>query len=330
MGKGGKRHRTRSQHYVPQQYLRGFTDASGKLHCYDKASDKVFGTSPANVAQESNFYEIAPGTTVTPVPDNVIEKELARIESEMAPVLRNMIASADRGKIDPDLISEFMPYIAVQWLRTRTVRDTLRELANKSTQALADDLVRVNFGEEPKVVVQLREECIPALHAEHMLNPEMIVNIALSLERLICVVGITTANTPLYTSDHPVVRRANRSLGGRPMVGPRDPGIEYAYPLDRTHLLLMLEKQHFKEWRRHDARSVPLIPEQVRDYNGLQVRRSSRLVYCPVPEFALARELCQADPAIRDPDRPRAVVETTPMEGDGETMRNYMFVNALE
>ena len=54
-GKGRKTHRTKAQHYVPQLYLRGFTNASGKMFCYDKVTGKTYPISPRNAAQESNF-----------------------------------------------------------------------------------------------------------------------------------------------------------------------------------------------------------------------------------------------------------------------------------
>jgi len=43
-------------HYVPQFYLRRFTDASGQLSLWDRDRDRVFRTRPNGVAAEINFY----------------------------------------------------------------------------------------------------------------------------------------------------------------------------------------------------------------------------------------------------------------------------------
>ena len=88
----------------------------------------------------------------------------------------------------------------------------------------------------------------------------------------------------------------------------------------------ILECTHFAEWRKPDNRAVPFTADQVRDYNGLQVMRSSQRVFCSENDFGLAREVCTAHPEIRDPNRRRVRVETTPIKD----MKNYMTVTALE
>jgi hypothetical protein len=120
------------------------------------------------------------------------------------------------------------------------------------------------------------------------------------------------------------------------MVGVLDPGIEFAFPLDSKHILLILERTHFSDWRKHDNGAVPLSADQVLDYNGLQVMRSNQRVYCTNDDFNLAREVCVTHPEVRDPNRPRVTIETTPIvlasigEDGQEEMKNYMFMTALE
>jgi hypothetical protein len=329
MAKAGKTHRTRAQHYEPQLYLRGFTNTSGKLFCYDKVSDRPYPTSTQGAAQESNFYEIAPGTTVERVADNAVEKQLGKLEAEFGPRLADLIGSADAGKITNEQLAYFSPFVALQWMRTKTFRVTAHEMIEKVGQTHADDLISLNFpGQDPKVNVTYPEKGMPAVHAEKMLDPEWILHMARGLDRHIWVIGITDA--PLYTSDHPVVRRANQHDGVRPLVGVRDPGVEFAFPLDSRHLLLILERTHFKDWRKHDAGTVRLTGDQVRDYNCLQVRRSCQRVFCAEDDFTLAREICAAEPEIKNPHRPRVRVGSTPMIDEGDTKKNYTYVIALE
>jgi hypothetical protein len=53
--------RLKKQHYVPQGYLRGFTDEDGHLFAFDKVTSKVFNTNPLNVAAEQGFYDLPQG-----------------------------------------------------------------------------------------------------------------------------------------------------------------------------------------------------------------------------------------------------------------------------
>lgn len=43
-------------HYVPQFYLRRFTDRGGQLWVWDKLKDRIFQANPKKVAAENNFY----------------------------------------------------------------------------------------------------------------------------------------------------------------------------------------------------------------------------------------------------------------------------------
>lgn len=57
-----KPQRTETQHYVPQFYLRGFTNPTGRMFCYDKVVDRSHPITTQAAGQERNFYEIAPGS----------------------------------------------------------------------------------------------------------------------------------------------------------------------------------------------------------------------------------------------------------------------------
>ncbi len=333
-----KRHRARTQHYVSQFYLRGFTNAGGRMYCYDKLAERSHPTSTQAAGQEPYFYEIPPGSfeEAVNVPLNVVEKALSVFERYWAPLHAALIESAGKGRISATLTVEYAPFLVMQWMRTRTYRDTMREIAQKSMQSLADDLVELNFPGEKKPKVRIGDRGMAAMHFQKIFDHEAVDRLSDELGRHYWVVGINNTEHVLCTSDHPVVRRGNQTQGGWTLVGINDPGIEFAFPLDSRHLLLILERTHFADWRKHDNRSIELSAEQVRDYNGLQVMRSSQRVFCAADDFDLAREVCIAHPEIRDPNRPRVRVETTPilpadLGDDGkEQWKNSMLVTALE
>jgi hypothetical protein len=205
-------------------------------------------------------------------------------------------------------------------------------MLTKSGQTVVDDLVKLNFpGQEdltPTFV--LGEKTLPALHAQQMLDPDMIWKMGRSLERHLLIIGINNTNNHFYTSDHPVVRNPNCRDNVRPFVGFNDPGVEFAFPLDNKHILLILERNFFKDLRKYDAHAMPMTADQVRKYNRLQVRRSCQRVFCINDDFGLARDQCAAEPAICDPNRPRVTAGSTPFEKDGDGLKNYSYVIALE
>jgi hypothetical protein len=322
-----KPHRTETQHYVPQFYLRGFTNASDRMFCYDKVNDKSHPTSTAAAAQEPYFYEIPPGSLCDfNLPVNTVEKALSVVEGTWGPLHAKLIKSADEGRISAALTIEYAPFLVTQWMRTRTYRDTIREVTQKSMQSLADKLVEVNFPGAKKPKVTVGDQGMAAVHSQKIFDQEAVERMSDDLKRHYWVVGINNTEHLFYTSDHPVVRRGNQTQGGRRLVGMLDPGIEFAFPLDSRHILLILERTHFADWRKNDRRGIVLSADHVRDYNSLQVMRSSQRVLCADDDFHLAREVCAAHPEVRDPNRPRVVVEMTPIKD----MKNYIFVTALE
>jgi hypothetical protein len=334
-----KPHRTETQHYVPQFYLRGFTNSATQMFCYDKVAGRSHPTSTQAAAQEPYFYEIPAGSFEDPtlnVPVNTVEKALSVVEKTWAPLHAKLINSADAGRISAALTIEYAPFLVMQWMRTRTYRDTIREVTQKSVQSLADDLVKLNFPGAKPPTVTVGDKGMVAMHSQKIFDQEAVERMSDDLESHYWVVGINNTEHLFYTSDHPVLRRGNQMREGRCLVGVRDPGIEFAFPLDHQHILLILERTHFANWRKYDNRAVQLSADQVRDYNSLQVMRSNQRVFCADDDFELARAVCAAHPEIRNPHRPRVFVETTPILSSGldvdgkEQMKNYMFVTALE
>lgn len=318
--------RTKRQHYVSQFYMRGFTNDSGQLFCFDKVSSKSHPTSTKAAAQKPNFYEIPPGSFEgVEVPVNTIENALASIERMWAPLHATLIRNADEGTITEALKRDYSPFLVIQWMRTKTYRDLIHAITQLEMQSLVDELVDVNFPGQ-SVQVTMGKDSLSAIHAQKLFDLDEVEVMAGHLLRHHWVIGVNDTERLFYTSDHPVVRRANRTLDGRPMVGIFDPGVEFVFPLDSRHILLVLERQHFANWAKHENRSIVLSPEQVRDYNALQVMRSNQRLLCAEDDFDVAREVCAAHPEVRDPDRPRVLVETTPIKD----MKNYTFVTALE
>ena len=331
-----KKHRTESQHYVPQFYLRGFTNSSGHMHCYDKVAGRSHPTSTAAAAQEPYFYEIPPGSFEKfNVPVNTVEKALGSVEKTWAPLHAALIQAADSGHITATLTIEYAPFLVTQWMRTKTYRDTMHEIAQKSMQSNVDDLVGFNFPGE-SATITVGKKTLPAMHSKMIFDQERVKMMAYDLGRHYWVIGINRTEHPFYTSDHPVVRRGNLIVDGRPGVGILHPGVEFAFPLDSKHILLILERTYFREWRKYDNKAVEMTAEQVCDYNSLQVKRSYQRVFCASDDFDVALEVCATHPEVRDPNRPRVRVETTPIvpaglgEDGKEQWKNNISVTALE
>ena len=116
--------KVKRQHYVPEFYLRRFTNDGEHIFVYDKVNNKIFNTNVSNVASEGYFYDIDWHGELSDLDPQLIEKELSRIESLFSSNIDEIIREVDERKdfsaIDLNILGNF---IVIQWLRTRSFRD---------------------------------------------------------------------------------------------------------------------------------------------------------------------------------------------------------------
>lgn len=77
-------------HFIPQFILRNFADKEGKLHCFNKETEKYFSTHPVNVFAETHLYtKDENGKKLTHV-----ENDLSQIEGKFSEKIKQIIEAA--------------------------------------------------------------------------------------------------------------------------------------------------------------------------------------------------------------------------------------------
>jgi hypothetical protein len=317
--------KTKRQHTVPRFYLKRFCKNCKQLFVFDKSTRKSFRAQVENVALESYFYDIpedlitkaCPGQDIN---NQFIEKAFSNMESVVTPLFGEVIANANKlHAISRDHRLMLAPYIIVQLLRTKLERDRILETNEKLMQAIADMLVRKNFPDLPEdhfPRIEYNQEVLPIIQAQHIFDEDLIVEFASMINRHIWFIGINKTIQPYYTSDHPVVQKANVQISGRSFNGLRSPGIEIAFPLSSRHILVLLERSYFQRMAWADGKVMKMDPIGVDYFNSLQVQKSHRQVFCEVNEFEQALGVCRRYPEVCSPDRPKMrVVQTEDVIG---------------
>jgi hypothetical protein len=112
-------------------YLSGFTSAAGKLYAVDAKERRCFTPTPANVAAERDFNTIeAEG-----VPPDALEKELAKLEGEIAPGIKRTREAASFGENGKDR-KDIVNLIALMALRNPRSRNDMGELYSQLVRAM--------------------------------------------------------------------------------------------------------------------------------------------------------------------------------------------------
>lgn len=312
--------KTKRQHTVPRCYLERWVNSdTDTISTFDKITRRTYDASVWNVAQERFFYDLHPEAIEpehrnTGIDLQAVEKGLAAIEGYFARALDSLLDVGEPKGVPPDQRWMLAVQVAIQWMRTRRYRDVMVELSEKTMQAHADELVRRSFPDLPREhypTVILKEHSVSALHTQFFFDQERWEKLAGSLVNHIWLLAVNDTPVFFYTSDHPVVRRANLPDDRTGGIGIDSPGVEFFMPVSPKYGLLMLERTFFHEYEEYDSGLVGVSAQAVEDYNRLQVEQSHRHVFTSGGEFTTAQLVCEENPLVCDPERQAVEITVT-------------------
>ena len=141
--------KTIKQHYVPQFYLKNFSNKSKEgffIYCYDIDENKQYPANIKNIAEEKYFYKIG---------DEDFEEFFRKTEDLASPIINNL---SKNGKIKPlnviknrEILSSFL---SVQFFRTKETREDLLETFSK----ISTHLQKHNLNNEMELFVEQIDE----------------------------------------------------------------------------------------------------------------------------------------------------------------------------
>jgi hypothetical protein len=149
---------TVNHHFIPQFYLRGFSEAADKrkaqVFVFDQSTRKSFRTLVRNIGARRNFFRIE----VEGFDPNHIEDGMAEIEGEIAPLLTEVI---EKKSFPSDehftSVMLLMGNVAVRNPRFRSMLENLHiKIVSKTMQMSLQDKDRYHF-----LIRQARENGVP-------------------------------------------------------------------------------------------------------------------------------------------------------------------------
>ena len=195
--------------------------------------------------------------------------------------------------------------MVIQLLRTKEFRTHYVELLEKAWTQFLETEHSVNLVEH-NLRIKVSDTRVSLEHAGFIFKEGLQERLTEILLNHIWIIGVNESDQFLYTSDNPVVRQSYQNKPG--YAGLASPGIQISLPLTPEYILLLCEKNTFKEVAHLDCHSLSLDSEGVRYYNHLQVFQSYRQIYCSKSDFLLAAEICCEYPQVCNPDRGRTQV----------------------
>ncbi|MFE3167928.1 DUF4238 domain-containing protein [Streptomyces sp. NPDC059224] len=268
-------------HYVPQFYLRRFTDSAERLWVWDRTNDRVFRTQPKAVAAESNFYTLPQLVDHGHSPMEM-EKQFADLEGQAAAITGQWLDwvrcghPGDSLPMPEENREAISLFLALQSLRTADARAIL----------VAFSALRGYQAES--------EEDARALHAAVLWDDELVSAYADRMSRCTWLFALNLTSVPFVTSDNPLAFRTSDS---RAWVKPGNLGRDayVVYPLAPDVIMYCYPDEGV--WRdsnvsRFDCQISPVLMTEgmVQSENSAQVFMASRFIVSSRKSFSFERE----------------------------------------
>lgn len=243
-------------------------------------------TSIRNIASETYFYDIKG------INEQIVEKFFGILEYDFGPSIKQFKAKCDLHRkrvpfsrsapvlteVERDYLSS---WLAVQFLRTRDMRDIILEVYNKIALELKTHGIDENF--------DLKKSTHPYVHSLVLLDTKTYSTTAQLFKDLIWTVRVNTTKFPLYTSDAPV-QSGNAKHNISMIGGVQLEGSFVTFPISNEYILVLQDRSYFaNQYEVVENKLVPVTIDGVNLFNRMQVLGAYRMVFCQQKNFKFAQ-----------------------------------------
>jgi Protein of unknown function (DUF4238) len=276
-----------NQHYVPEFYLKYFSQNGKQIFVYDKVVQKSFSSSISSIASQQEFY--------VNTDKKSIEDEIGIVESETGIILKELIellVSNQFKTITGNQRDTLIRFIWLQMNRTLESRIDIGSILPRLFSKLADE----PFELEVKEILSQRE--VADNHIDfiqsHKTNEFALEMLA---DRNFIIVKNETS-TDFLTSDEPVVTHLHWEIG--PKV------YEIFLPITPRFGIWIVPKNMYKELDAADNILYSLTEVQnILFYNYHQIYHSTRQIFSKTGDFEYVRQIFINEPTFGNLNKKR-------------------------
>jgi len=325
----------KQEHYVPRCYLKNFENKNKRIYAFDKRLGVCRKQMITNVAAENHFYDVDINEFVNidgldpleredlkiKLMNNLnaksweeavarfdrqyMEKRMSAMEFNFEQFLKKIINNLKSGNVislSDEEKKEMSLYIAIQYQRTRTIRNNFEDIIMGTINAL----VKKESSFKGQIMLEnesyiLVKKYIKCLHLMMMSDGITIKEIADTLYNHVWTFHINKTNIPFYTSDSPVVPIPHFFNPYMSCSGLESPGIEVVFPISTNLLLSMYDENDEQNQNRIDKSTDFITKEEdIKFYNNYQLYYSNRCVFSISDDFEAIEELFNKYPELKE------------------------------
>ncbi|NKF05283.1 DUF4238 domain-containing protein [Clostridium gasigenes] len=299
----------KNQHYVPQCYLRYFSQTRkkiSKVSLFDKKKCVIReNQNIEKVASERFFYDIDFETVINEANESGIKldsedieiiKKIDKqqmehtfsdfIESEMFVPIKEIVTSytmmtkssySTRDVITEDKREKIAYYLAMQFLRTKKTKELMVQIYETIKTGRIKKKLRLmnvmdDFSDDFKI--KLKDSQINLRHNILLMDPEIVMGIESVFLSCIWFIAVNETEISFCTSDNPVVKNGRLKEQGL-----STKGMEIIFPLTPKLALVMRERDYFSSTLKAENKFFNIDEKYVHYCNLLQLQQSYRYIY---------------------------------------------------
>lgn len=302
------------QHYIPQFILRNFVGDEDKIAVFDKSVDKVFRSTPNNIAFGNYFYNST--LKVGNEEGNItLEQGFSAVESLAAPIFKQ-IRETRKLKISDNEKNILAEFLWLQFTRTKCMRElaknSLPDMQDKSNIDNATNLYSIMD------VNNLSENDIKNIHSLFIVDSNSFSEYFFSLQWVL----VSTEYKVFFLADHPV-SMLNR-LNSAEKIGRDILGTEFYFPITPQLMLKMIDNKTIDYLKNNleklneliyfstdevtkylkcldDGGTVICSDNEVNLLNYAQVINAERFVFSCNDDFDSAKKFLENHPEYKNP-----------------------------
>lgn len=267
-----------NQHYVPEFYLKNFSQNGKQIFVYDKVVQKSFSSSISSIASQEGFYDNSKKQS--------IETEIGEVESKTGIVLKELIESLDSNHFS--VVTEPQKNTLIQFIWLQMNRTLESRIHFGSLQPyLFSKLADIPLDLDVKEILSQNE--VADNHIDFVSSSkENPFALEMLGDRNFIIVKNET-QTDFLTSDEPVVRHLHWEIDSRVY--------EIFLPITPKFGIWIMPKKIYAELDAADKVLYVLTDEQnILFYNYHQVYRSTRQIFSLTGNFEYVRNIFQHEP----------------------------------